>query len=72
MSSNNGVVINLNTISISSKTLAQMERITSTIKAMENSSYVGDLTQLKRLLYRSMDSLTELELGLLLLKDGKF
>lgn len=48
-----------------------MERIITTIKDMENSDYVGDLTQLKRMLYRSMDSLTELELGLLRLKEEK-
>jgi hypothetical protein len=71
MSSTNGVPINLSTISISSKTLEQMARIITTIKDMENSEYVGDLTQLKRMLYRSMDSLTELELGLLRLKEEK-
>jgi len=71
MSSTNGVTINLNTIYISSKTLEQMERIISTIKDMANSEYVGDLTQLKRMLYRSMDCLTELELGLLRLKEEK-
>lgn len=71
MSSTNGVTINLNVLSISSKTLLQMERIITIIKDMENSSYEGDLTQLKRLLYRSMDSLMELELGLLRLKEGK-
>lgn len=71
MSSTNGVPINLNTISISSKTLLQMERIITTIKDMGASEYVGDLTQLKRMLYRSMDSLTELELGLLRLKEEK-
>lgn len=71
MSSTNGVTINLNTISISSKTLAQMERIITTIKDMENSEYEGDLTQLKRTLYRSMEHLTELELVLLRLKEEK-
>lgn len=57
--------------SISSKIQLKMERIISIIKDTENSYSEEDRTKLRRLLYRSMDCLTELELALLQLMVSK-
>jgi len=58
-------------LSISLKTQTLLERIITTIKDMDNSLPDSDLPQLKRLLYRSMDNLKELESELLQLKVAK-
>jgi len=54
--------------SISSKILALMDEITSTIKDMDTSDKKEDLATLNRWLYRSMDSLTVLKCQLLQLR----
>jgi len=51
--------------SISSKTLEMMKSIISIIKDMDLSSNEEDHVRLRRLLYRTMDSLVELKLALL-------
>jgi len=66
-----GASLFTHTLYISSRTLETMERIITTIKDMESSLQDQELPPLRRLLYRSMDVLKELELNLAQLKVEK-
>jgi len=71
MSSTHGSKAIAQSTSISLKILDKMEKIKKiiiTIKDTDNSLYENELQQLNKMLYRSMDNLTEFELSLHQLK----
>jgi hypothetical protein len=67
-----GVNPSSNILSISLRIQGKMKNITSIIKDLESSLSESELPTLRKLLYRSMDSLTELELSLLQQQVARF